>query len=393
MSNEDELNKFSTSEDTSNDVRPRNFFWTLNNYTPEEEAFLKTVVCKYMCFGYEVGKECGTPHLQGMTCFKDPLSWSAVKKRLGTQRISVRKAYEVIGARKYCIKDGKYYESGNLPKSKKEQGDAGKEFWTDQLKLAEEGRFTECHPRLQLLHREALVSANHRFRDQFKFDYIPYNHIWIWGKSRIGKTRCVWEQYPLAFFKTINKWWCNYDYEDVIVIEDIDFQHDKMLYFIKLWTDGKEYKGESKKMGARRMRPKLVVVTSNYHPSEIWLRERDADPVIQRFDIYNFKQGEPNTVNWPLPRQVDDRITYETFLARKATAILEQADEPPSEPQLPKTKIDAPESKRHHGLDVLFAACEEENEELTPFTPGSGLEYLSDDIDERSSNDGSKFKD
>lgn len=389
----DILDAFSYVEDDANDKRPRNFFWTLNNYTPEEEAYLKALPCTYMCFGYEICPTTGTPHLQGMTCFKDPLSWEAVKVRLGTQRVSVRKAYNVFGARVYCTKDGNFHEHGRMLKTKKQQGEDGAAFWAGQRDLAEQGRFRECHPRLYLTQYKHLEAAYHRFRDQFKFDYITHKNIWIWGASRLGKTRSVWEQYPLAFHKPLTKWWCNYNYDDVVVLEDIDCSHDKMLWYVKNWTDGKDFRGESKQQGARSMRPKLVVVTSNFHPSDIWLRERDSDPVIKRFDIYEFKENQPNQVVWPLPKQVDNRVTFEEWLAKKEAAKKAELEElASSNPPVVATINEEPESKRHQGPEVLEEAAAVVPQD-DPEYVFENVDYLFDDLDERTSDDGSQYKD
>lgn len=98
----------------------RNYCWTLNNYTPEELAFLKNPDLlesfSYHVFGIEKG-ESGTPHLQGYTVFKKPLRQVACKKMFNTERIhlSMRKGTHEQ-ASDYCKKDGDFFEFGNIMK-------------------------------------------------------------------------------------------------------------------------------------------------------------------------------------------------------------------------------------------------------------------------------------
>jgi len=130
-------------------TRSRRWYWTLNNYTPEEEAFLKTLdasVVDFLFFGHEVGEECGTPHLQGYVEFPKMCRRDAAKKALGTHRISIRKCSPQGTAEKniiYCSKqDVDLYKFGTpIP----DNGQSGKEAelsrWDEARRLAKEGQF------------------------------------------------------------------------------------------------------------------------------------------------------------------------------------------------------------------------------------------------------------
>lgn len=44
---------------------------------------------------------------------------------------------------------------------------------------------------------------------------------WHWGETGTGKSRGVREKYPDAYIKGNNIWWCGYDGQDVVVIEEL----------------------------------------------------------------------------------------------------------------------------------------------------------------------------
>lgn len=100
----------------SRDIRGRKWVFTLNNYSDTEtqnyEDYLKKNCVKWI-FGFEIG-ESGTPHLQGYFEFKNPRSFSSIKKVLTRAhferaRGSLEENYE------YTSKDGNYRYGGFYP--------------------------------------------------------------------------------------------------------------------------------------------------------------------------------------------------------------------------------------------------------------------------------------
>lgn len=70
----------------TNMSRCRQVVFTLNNYTPEQEDALATLVdrhpndVQYVLFGHEVGEN-GTPHLQGLILFKNRFRFNQIHQK------------------------------------------------------------------------------------------------------------------------------------------------------------------------------------------------------------------------------------------------------------------------------------------------------------------------
>ncbi|CAN8138854.1 hypothetical protein THIOSC15_1180002 [uncultured Thiomicrorhabdus sp.] len=91
----------------------KNYTWTLNNYTEDEEQLIVNFAegedCQYLIFGHEVGEN-DTPHLQGFLQLKSKKTIVWLKRNLNE-----RAHYEVTRGtpeenKDYCTKDDEDYE-------------------------------------------------------------------------------------------------------------------------------------------------------------------------------------------------------------------------------------------------------------------------------------------
>jgi len=126
-----------------NMARSMNWCFTLNNYDDSEVEAVKALKCRYLVFGFEVGKN-ETPHLQGLICFKSQVSFKSIKKKIPRAHVEPKRG-TFEEASNYCKKDGNFFESGELPldpkRKGKKGGDAEIDRWGQARKLAEEGKF------------------------------------------------------------------------------------------------------------------------------------------------------------------------------------------------------------------------------------------------------------
>lgn len=280
------------------DVRSRAWCFTLNNYTSEEVALLRVLSdgCKYLIFGYEVGEK-GTPHLQGYLYFKDAKSFSATKKFL-PKRAHLEKARGTPEENKeYCSKDGEFEERGDLPMSQKQKGEAEQLRWDEIKEAAKEGRLDDIDDRVYVTHYRTLkaIKTDHQRPPDSRPELIDE---WIWGESGVGKSSYARKEIPNPYLKNLSKWWDGYQLGQSVIIDDMDVFHKDLGYLFKIWCDHYAFVAETKG-GIMCIRPPKIIITSQYHPSEIWSDSKTLAAITRRVKITHM--SEPLSASTPPP--------------------------------------------------------------------------------------------
>jgi len=263
--------------------------YTLNNYTEEQFEAFKLVPSHYHVFGREVG-ESGTPHLQGYIEFDKPIRMASVKSALGTDRVhlELRKA-KAHQAAAYCKKDGIFHEYGTAPVVPVEKVDT-KARWLKVLRACQAGDWAwveENEPYLWLL-QEKKIRSHYKCPRSIEF----LDNEWVYGPTGTGKSRTARERYPDAYIKDASShWWDGYNGEEVVIIDDLDKYHVKQGYYLKVWADHYAFPAQIKG-GQQMIRPKKIIVTSNYSPEEIWQDSTTVDPIKRRFKMVHMSGGD-----------------------------------------------------------------------------------------------------
>ena len=90
----------------------RRICFTVNNYSPEDEAHFKSLgpqgIVKFIIFGKEVGAS-GTPHLQGYAETANPRAYSVWRRMFEGAHLTRAKGTRTQN-KAYCSKDGDVFQ-------------------------------------------------------------------------------------------------------------------------------------------------------------------------------------------------------------------------------------------------------------------------------------------
>ena len=180
------------------------------------------------------------------------------RAHLEQQRGSISQAID------YCHKDNDFYEFGTRPETPEEKGKRGREGLEERWKLAKEGRFEELPPE----NIRTYEYINAKYKPKPKRLEGPLLNEWIWGPTESGKTTKAEKENPGFYDKMRNKWWDGYDGEDVVLLEEIAPEHKELCQELKIWAQERPFRAEIKG-GSIMIRPKKIVVTSNYRQTNV----------------------------------------------------------------------------------------------------------------------------
>ena len=265
-------------------ARSRAYVFTINNWEETHEQKIALCGAQYTVYGKEVG-ESGTPHLQGYMYFESARSLKSMIKKLPGAHVEVRQGTHEQ-ARDYCKKDGDFVEFGLEPMSQKEKGECGKRVYEEAFELAKQGRIEEISEPL----RTRFYTTYKRIRKDYQIAPESMNELkneWYWGDTGTGKSRKAREENPGAYLKNANKWWDGYVDQDVVIIDEWSPQHECLASHLKQWADHHAFAAESKG-GALCIRPKTIIVTSNYSIEECFPNPADSEPMRRRFKVTHF---------------------------------------------------------------------------------------------------------
>lgn len=262
----------------------KSWCFTLNNPTDADEWQVEGIaaVSDYLVVGIETG-ESGTKHFQGFVVFASKKSLNQCKQFLTRAHWEVRRG-TMQQAADYCKKDGDFKEWGTLPVSR---ADAMKGMWKQMIDWAEEGRLDEI--------KEEYPAMYLRYLEKFRSLARPERAIlpeltneWWYGPTGTGKSRKLWTDYPVHYAKQLNKWWDGYDGEEVVAIEEWCPRNECTASLLKIWADRYPFPAEIKGGKLNRIRPKKIIVLSNYSPDQCFTAVEDLEPIRRRFTVIHF---------------------------------------------------------------------------------------------------------
>lgn len=272
------------------DERERNFCFTLNNWTPEEESKLLTLTdqIKYCIIGREIGEKEETPHLQGFIMFINKKTFAQVKSYLGERCHFSKCKGSALENIAYCSKDNNFKEVGQRPVGKGKRTDI-EEVKTKVLsgvplnKIVMEATSYQAARHAELLYK---------YQPQ-NFDREPPKVYWFYGKTGTGKTRKAIEETEDKNDIWISgrdlKFWDGYYGQKTVIIDDFrkDFctMHE-LLRILDRYPYRVNTKGSSVMLNATK-----IYITTPHSPQDTYAGHDDrVDQLVRRItEIRHFK--------------------------------------------------------------------------------------------------------
>lgn len=258
-------------------------------------------VAHFAVAGWEVCPSTGRTHLQGYVQF------------IGKHRLSELRRYpngdtvhwEVARGTEeenfdYCTKEGNFIIHGDEPR-RVHGGMRERKRWNDALAHIKTGRLELIDPQIQITQCRNLDFLVKKYK-QRPDDLDPSTrHTWIWGPTGTGKSRAAREIMAdnTWYDKSQNKWWDHYEGEHYVLIDDLEKEMGKALVVhLKRWLDIYPFVGESKGGLDKHIRPQHIIITSNFHPADIWGEEEEAwlNPILRRIEITHMASLATTTV-------------------------------------------------------------------------------------------------
>jgi len=271
---------------------------------------------QYICGQPEAGEKCGTPHLQFFIFMKTSVRTSNVVKLFPGSDITMCTRGSLQQCMEYPTDQdkeskgkgavlGEAFHFGKRPQTQADKGKSGPAakalMWEGYRTIAYKGpdangEWPGIPVYIQMMQHQMLMRCFHN-HNQAKRDMstiqgdLQQAHIWLWGEAGSGKSRMLRERFPGAHLKACNKWWDGYRAQEEVLIEDIDTSHSCLGHHLKIWADRYPFPGEYKG-GCTQLRPRRILVSSNFHPREIWPDSQSMlEPIERRFNILKITKG------------------------------------------------------------------------------------------------------
>lgn len=269
-------------------MQSRNWFGTV--WLPEDIEYIKTLRYKYCIISDDDHTEEEQLHWHVLLLFANP------RTRPGTRTAHWEKPNNLIEARNYCLEKGpNFQEDGEF-----QVRCQNKQEWTGFVELCKKSTPRELidspFSQLYARYRGFAGEVHNQFAEVSIIDGELEN-IWCTGRAGTGKTKWVWENYPDLYIKDLNKWWDGYHGQETVLLDDWDPRQNVLTQKLKIWADRYPFRAETKG-SSMTIRPKRIIITSNYDIDDCFENPQDVEAIRRRFKVYRFlRLGEGPTLD------------------------------------------------------------------------------------------------
>lgn len=92
-------------------------------------------------------------------------------------------------------------------------------------------------------------------------------------------------KYPDLYEKDKTKYWNGYTNQEAVLFDDVELADTYLLGPFKKYCQEKPFMAEDKYGGLRPVRPKTIIITSNFRIDDIWTAEVDRQALKRRFTV------------------------------------------------------------------------------------------------------------
>lgn len=249
------------SDSWDSSKRSQGHVFTVYDYADKLDLLAKIAEkATYMVYGKEVCPDTGRLHLQGYVYFNSKRLSGPMAKKV---KCWVRPARGNPEQNKgYCTKDGDYKEFGTLPK----QGARNDihQFvldCKDTPTVFAEATLLEDYTNIVAKYPAFVARVQRHYNAPVANKTM--DNYWYYGPPGTGKTYAA-KQHGTSFLKNPNKWFDGYAGQDTVVCEDYEPKHSReMGWFLKIWADLDPFTADVK-CSSMFIRPRRIIVTSNY---------------------------------------------------------------------------------------------------------------------------------
>lgn len=252
-------------------------------HSREDVETLKDLDYTYLLIGHREETKGEQPHWHCLIRYKN------ARVMPPTETAHWEICQNAMNFRNYAIKEGEpEWEDGALDLTPKNDED-WREF-VEACKTMNPAELTESpFSKTYARYRGFAGEVHNLFRKVAIMDGNLENEWW-WGDPGTGKSRKAFTEYPGAYIKSLNKWWDGYHDQDVVIIDDWGPGQAVLVDHLKHWADRYPFPAEIKGSGMR-IRPKKIIVTSNYRIEDCFERQEDVEAIRRRFKVTRFHKG------------------------------------------------------------------------------------------------------
>ena len=298
--------------------------------------------CSYLTYGREKATTTLTPHLQGCLVLRIKKRYTFIKNN-SNNGIHLKKMKSCLLANIiYCHKEKDWwtYKADNFTEPKKPKTLTGKKYidrCNEAIQKAKYGNILDIDADIlignlknlqQIKYLEISKDVELNLLLGTKFGNYFQNHfLWLKGKTgtlksynthKIGEILFKWlckyndlNNLPLPnaniwripYIKDLNKWFQNYCFEKIMIIEEADLTFCKNnVSRFKRWLDQYAFPGEFKGGDVGLIRPEFIIITSNFSLQDCFTQEgmdyeKDYLPMQRR--VMEIDLDKKGYIIWP----------------------------------------------------------------------------------------------